>query len=100
MLFDWLRNCVGLTLIVGQLLLLAPEEDAFWIFVSIMDTHVRPYFSSSTTQLDVDSALFSRALENNDPQVMKKVFVDMGILPTTICGPWYVVLVFVLTAVF
>ena len=64
-----------------------------------MDTHVRPYFSSSTTQLDVDSALFSRALENNDPQVMKKVFADMGIQPTAICGPWYVLLILVPTAV-
>lgn len=73
---------------MGQLLLLAPEEDAFWTFVSIMDTHIRPYFSSSTTQMEVDAALFSRALENNDPQVARKVLVDMGILPTAICQPW------------
>jgi len=38
------RFSLGLTLIVGQLLLLSPEEDAFWIFVSIMDTHIRPLF--------------------------------------------------------
>ena len=80
----------GLTLIVGQLLLLAPEEDAFWIFVSIMDTHIRPYFSTVTTQMEVDSALFSRALESNDNQVAKKILVDMGITPPTICQPWYV----------
>ncbi len=43
-----------------------------------MDTHVRPYFFSSTTQLEVDSALFSRALENNDPQVMKKDLCGYG----------------------
>jgi len=78
-----------LTLIVGQLLLLSPEEDAFWIFVSIMDTHIRPYFSPSTTQMEVDAALFSRALEANDPQVVRKVFVDMGVLPGRMCAPWY-----------
>ncbi|KAF9470703.1 hypothetical protein BDN70DRAFT_659976 [Pholiota conissans] len=80
---------MGLTLIVGQLLILAPEEDAFWTFVSVMDTHIRPYFSSTTTQMEVDAALFSRALENNDQQLAKKVFVDMGILPTAICQPWF-----------
>lgn len=80
----------GLTLIVGQLLLLAPEEDAFWIFISIMDTHLRPYFSSLTTQMEVDSALFSRALEVNDPAIGKKILVDMGMNPTSICAPWYV----------
>lgn len=35
------RFSLGLTLIVGQLLLLSPEAAAFWIFVSIMDTHIR-----------------------------------------------------------
>ena len=85
----YLFGATGLTLIVGQLLLLAPEEDAFWIFISIMDTHIRPYFSTVTTQMEVDSALFSRALESNDGQVARKILVEMGILPATICQPWY-----------
>ncbi|TEB20822.1 RabGAP TBC [Coprinellus micaceus] len=79
----------GLPHIVGQLLLLAPEEDAFWIFISIMDTHIRPYFSSGSIQMEVDSALFSRALEVNDAQVAKKLLVDMGINPNAICQPWF-----------
>ena len=74
---------------MGQLLLLAPEEDAFWIFISIMDTHIRPYFSTVTTQMEVDAALFSRALENNDHQVARKILVDLGITPPTICQPWF-----------
>lgn len=84
-----------MTLIVGQLLLLSPEEDAFWIFVSIMDTHIRPYFSTSSTQLEVDAALFSRALEVNDSVVAKKLFVDLGILPAAICQPWCVLVALV-----
>ena len=83
---------IGLTLIVGQLLLLAPEEDAFWIFISIMDSHIRPYFSAATTQMEVDSALFSRTLESNDNQVARKLLVDMGISPLTICQPWYMLI--------
>ncbi|RXW25108.1 hypothetical protein EST38_g748 [Candolleomyces aberdarensis] len=73
----------GLPHIVGQLLLLAPEEDAFWIFISIMDTHIRPYFSSGSTQMEVDSALFSRALEVNDAAVAKKLLVNMEYLTRT-----------------
>ncbi|KAJ7702253.1 RabGAP/TBC [Mycena rosella] len=79
----------GLTLITGHLLALSPEEDAFWIFVSIMDSYLRPYFSASTTQLEVDAALFSRALESNDAQVAKKVLLDMSINPVDICRPWF-----------
>ncbi|KAF9459090.1 rab-GTPase-TBC domain-containing protein [Collybia nuda] len=84
-----IQYTTGLTLITGQLSLTAPEEDAFWIFVSIMDTHLRPYFSSSTTQIEVDAALFSRALENADSAVTKKVLMDMGVLPGSICRPWF-----------
>ncbi|KAJ7184312.1 RabGAP/TBC [Mycena filopes] len=72
---------IGLTLISGHLLALSPEEDAFWIFVSIMDSYLRPYFSSNTTQIEVDAALFSRALEANDAQVAKKVLLDMSCKP-------------------
>jgi hypothetical protein len=86
----------GLTLIAGQLLLLAPEEDAFWIFISIMDTHLRPYFSS-THQIDVDSELFSRALESSDSVVAKKILNDMSINPIAICRPWSVISVFSFT---
>ncbi|KAF8889170.1 hypothetical protein CPB84DRAFT_1816476 [Gymnopilus junonius] len=56
----------GLTLIVGQLLLLSLEEDAFWIFVLIMDTHV-----------------------HNDGALARKLLVDMGIQPISICQPWF-----------
>ncbi|KAJ7090321.1 rab-GTPase-TBC domain-containing protein [Mycena belliarum] len=83
---------VGLTLIAGHLLVLSPEEDAFWIFVSIMDSYLRPYFSSNTTQMEVDAALFSRALENNDAQVAKKVLLDMSINPLDLCRPWFTTL--------
>ncbi|ESK95565.1 hypothetical protein Moror_12639 [Moniliophthora roreri MCA 2997] len=79
----------GLTLIAGHLLLLAPEEDAFWIFVSMMDPVLRPYFSPNSTQMEVDAALFSRALEANDAATSKKLLMDMSINPTHICAPWF-----------
>lgn len=82
----------GLTLIAGHLLLLAPEEDAFWIFVTLMDAYLRPYFSSNTTQLEVDAALFCRALEANDSQVAKKILTEIGIGAVELCRPWFTTL--------
>ncbi|KAI0363127.1 RabGAP/TBC [Pilatotrama ljubarskyi] len=79
---------VGLALIAGQLLLQSPEEDAFWTFISLMDSHLRPYFSN-TVQLEVDASLFAKALETNDAVLAKKVFGDMGIAPATVCRPWF-----------
>ncbi|KAI0353295.1 RabGAP/TBC [Trametes cingulata] len=78
----------GLALIAGQLLLQSPEEDAFWTFISLMDSHLRPYFSN-TVQLEVDASLFAKALETNDAMLAKKVFGDMGIAPATVCRPWF-----------
>ncbi|OSC97150.1 RabGAP/TBC [Trametes coccinea BRFM310] len=78
----------GLALIAGQLLLQSPEEDAFWTFISLMDSHLRPYFSN-TVQLEVDASLFAKALEANDSACAKKVFGDMAISPTAVCRPWF-----------
>ena len=81
---------LALTCIVGQLLAQSPEEDAFWIFISMMDSYLRPYFSSGVAQLDFDATLFARALEVNDPPLAKRIFVDMSIPPSTICQQWYI----------
>ena len=39
--------------------------------------------------MDVDASLFKTALEVNDPPVAKKLFIDMGVLPVSICQPWF-----------
>jgi hypothetical protein len=80
----------GLTCIAGHLLLMSPEEDAFWIFVSLMDTHLRSYFSVNAIQMDIDALLFNKALEINDPRMARKVYVDMGMSAVAICRPWCV----------
>ncbi|KZP21794.1 RabGAP/TBC [Athelia psychrophila] len=78
----------GLAYIAGRLLILAPDEDAFWIFTSLMDLYLRPWFSVNTSQMEVDGSLFSKALEANDPPVSKKLYVDLGISQTAVCRPW------------
>jgi TBC1 domain family member 10 len=83
-------SVVGLTFIAGQLLLQSPEEDAFWIFISLMDSHLRPYFSSNSVQLDIDASLFAKALETVNPSIAKKLFVDMAVAPIRVCRPWSV----------
>jgi hypothetical protein len=39
--------------------------------------------------MEVDAALYSRALEAIDPPLAKKIFVDLGILPGALCHPWF-----------
>ena len=56
----------------------------------MMDSYLRPYFSSSVVQVDFDATLFARALGTADPPLAKRIFVDMSILPSTICRQWCV----------
>jgi len=78
-----------LTFIAGHLLLLAPEEDAFWIFASMMDAHLRTYFATNTVQIEIDASLFSKALEAIDPVLTKKLYVQLSIAPASITRPWF-----------
>ena len=80
----------GLAMIAGQILLQSPEEDAFWTFVTMMDSHIRPYFSLQPVLLEIDSSLFSKALESNDAALAQRILVEMAIPPICICRPWYV----------
>lgn len=82
---------IGLTVVAGRLLLQSPEEDAFWTFVSMMDSHLRPYFSPSRMQLEIDATLLGKAIEANEPALAKKLFNDLDIPPISLCRPWYVV---------
>ena len=72
----------------AQLLLQSPEEDAFWTFISLMDAYLRPYFSSTSVQLEVDASLFARALEANDAACAKKLFGQMAVAHIDVCRPW------------
>jgi TBC1 domain family member 10 len=79
----------GLTYIAGQLLLQSPEVDAFWILISLMDTHLRPYFAANGVQMEVDASLFAKAVEVADPTMYKRLFVDYSVAPVDIVRPWF-----------
>jgi hypothetical protein len=82
------HSYAGLSLVAGYLLQQGPEEDAFWTFASVMDMHLRGYFSSNPLTLEVDAALWSKALENNDAALAKKLLTQLSLPPPKICKPW------------
>jgi len=45
-----------------------------------------------STQMEVDTALYFRALESIDPDVTQKIFVDLGIPPHALCHTWFTLL--------
>lgn len=71
-----LTRFLGLTRIAGHLLLQAPDEDAFWIFVAVMDSHLRGYYHvTNTGQFEIDASLFQSLVESVEPELAQILFV-------------------------
>ncbi|KAG8757016.1 hypothetical protein FRC14_002447 [Serendipita sp. 396] len=85
-----IRYRTGLTRIAGHLLLQAPDEDAFWIFVAVMDAHLRGYYhASSTGQFEIDAALFQSLVESVESELAHLLFNEFRLRPIDICGTWF-----------
>lgn len=81
----------GLTIIAGHLLLQSPEEDAFWTFLAMMDSYLRPYFMPTSPLMTVDTSLFVKAVEAMDHHFATRLFAELNVRPLELCGVWYVV---------
>ena len=77
-----------LVILAGHLLLQSPEEVAFWIFTSVMDLYLRPYFSVRSVQIDADALLFQKTVESYDAQLAKRLYVDMQLPMVDVCRRW------------
>ena len=54
----------------------------------MMDLHLRAYFSHKSVQMEADAMVFGKIVEALQPQVAKRVFVDMGVPPLEVCRLW------------
>ncbi|KIY70085.1 hypothetical protein CYLTODRAFT_202028 [Cylindrobasidium torrendii FP15055 ss-10] len=61
------------------LLGLAPEQDAFWIFCCVMDTHLRAYYSENAQNLEIDGELLARTLSKTDAALGHHLLTTLGI---------------------
>lgn len=84
-----LRYHRGLAIIAGHLLLQSPEEDAFWTFLAMMDSYLRPYFMPTSAQMSVDTNLFIKTAETWDSQLATRVFAELNVRPAELCGIWF-----------
>jgi len=79
-----------LAVVAGNLALQCPEEEAFWTLVQLMESHLRGYFSAMPVQLDVDAALFAKAVDYADSALSIRLFAEMHVPPVDLCQSWYV----------
>ncbi len=62
--------CQALNFLAGTMLLYLDEEDAFWLFVTVVDTLLpEDYFSKSMVGMYVDQMVFSRIIQEYLPKI-------------------------------
>ncbi|EJD50152.1 RabGAP/TBC [Auricularia subglabra TFB-10046 SS5] len=83
------RYQADLAIIAGNLALQCPEEEAFWTLVQLMESHLRGYFAVIPVQLDVDAALFAKALDVADSALSLRLFADLRVPPPELCQAWF-----------
>ncbi|CAI5491463.1 unnamed protein product [Closterium sp. Naga37s-1] len=83
-----LGYCQGMNFLAGLLLLLMPEENAFWTLTAIVDELFRGYYSDEMVEAQVDQLVFEDLVRQNFPRLAEHMDT-MGVQISWITGPWF-----------
>lgn len=72
----------------GLLLLLMPEENAFWTFVGIIDDYFEGYYTEEMIESQVDQLVFEELVRERFPKLVNHLDY-LGVQVTWISGPWF-----------
>ncbi|KAK1426093.1 hypothetical protein QVD17_14761 [Tagetes erecta] len=80
--------CQGMNFFAAMLLLMMPEENAFWTLVGMIDDYYDGYFTKDMIESQVDQLVFEDLLRERYPNLVNH-FDHMGVQMGWICGPWF-----------
>ncbi|CAI5466056.1 unnamed protein product [Closterium sp. Yama58-4] len=83
-----LGYCQGMNFLAGLLLLLMPEENAFWTLTAIVDELFKGYYSDEMVEAQVDQLVFEDLVRQNFPRLAEHMDA-MGVQISWITGPWF-----------
>lgn len=72
----------------GLLLLLMPEENAFWTLVGIIDDYFDGYYTEEMIESQVDQLVFEELMRERFPKLVKHLDY-LGVQVAWITGPWF-----------
>ncbi|XP_024983773.1 TBC1 domain family member 8B-like [Cynara cardunculus var. scolymus] len=79
--------CQAMNFFAAILLLMMPEENAFWTLVGIMDDYFDGYFTTDMIESQVDQLVFEDLMRERYPKLVNH-FDNLGVEMGWICGPW------------
>ncbi|KAJ0877047.1 putative Rab-GTPase-TBC domain-containing protein [Helianthus annuus] len=80
--------CQGMNFFAAMLLLMMPEENAFWTLVGMIDDYYEGYFTKEMIESQVDQLVFEDLLRERYPNLVN-YFDHLGVQMGWICGPWF-----------
>ncbi|GAA0151711.1 GTPase-activating protein [Lithospermum erythrorhizon] len=80
--------CQAMNFFAGLLLLMMPEENAFWTLVGIIDDYFDGCFSEEMTESQVDQLVFEELMRERFPKLANHLDY-LGVQVTWITAPWF-----------
>lgn len=80
--------CQAMNFFAGLLLLLMPEENAFWTLVGILDDYFNGYFTEEMIESQVDQLVFEDLMRERFPKLVNHLDY-LGVQVAWISGPWF-----------
>lgn len=80
--------CQAMNFFAALLLLLMPEENAFWALMGIIDEYFDGYYSEEMTESQVDQFVFEELVRERLPKLVNHLDY-LGVQVAWVTGPWF-----------
>ncbi|OIW06847.1 hypothetical protein TanjilG_18229 [Lupinus angustifolius] len=80
--------CQAMNFFAGLLLLLMPEENAFWTLMGIIDDYFDGYYSEEMLESQVDQLVFEELVRERFPKLANHLDY-LGVQVAWVTGPWF-----------
>ncbi|CAL0320675.1 unnamed protein product [Lupinus luteus] len=80
--------CQAMNFFAGLLLLLMPEENAFWTMMGIIDDYFDGYYSEEMLESQVDQLVFEELVRERFPKLANHLDY-LGVQVAWVTGPWF-----------
>ncbi|KAI3776564.1 hypothetical protein L1987_46350 [Smallanthus sonchifolius] len=80
--------CQAMNFVAGLLLLLMPEENAFWVLMGILDDYFEGYYSEEMIESQVDQLVFEELVRERFPKLVNHLDY-LGVQVAWVSGPWF-----------
>ncbi|XP_073315739.1 uncharacterized protein [Primulina huaijiensis] len=80
--------CQAMNFFAGLLLLLMPEENAFWTLMGILDDYFHGYYSEEMIEAQVDQLVLEELVREKFPKLVNHLDY-LGVQVAWVVGPWF-----------